>query len=78
MTEKGKTFFGGGSAIDTRQLKPKETIDQSIPLVGLFDMKTPGEYTVLASLPVVGDVDAVLTAAPVKIRVDRKPARQGK
>ncbi len=78
LTEKGKRFFDGGSAIDTRELQPKETIEQSIPLSELFDMKTPGEYCVLASLPVIGDVDAVLTAAPVKIRIGQQPAAPGK
>ncbi len=78
MTEKGKSLFDGGSAIETRDLKPKETIEKLIPLAELFDMKTPGEYAVLASLPVVGDVDAVLTAAPLKIRIDRKPTAQGR
>ena len=72
MTEKGKTLFDGGSVIDTRDSKPNETIEQSIPLAELFDMKAPGEYTVLASLPVVGDVDAILTAAPLKVRVNQK------
>jgi hypothetical protein len=32
----------------------------------------PGEYTGFASLPVIGDVDAVLTAAPIKVRIDPK------
>jgi len=36
-------------------------------------MKAPGDYTVLASLPVVGEVDAVLTAAPVKVRIGAEP-----
>ena len=36
----------------------------TLPLDRLFEMKGPGDYTVLASLPVVGDVDAVLTAGP--------------
>ena len=37
-------------------------------LLDIRELK-PGEYTVLASLPVVGDVDAILTAAPLKIQV---------
>ena len=31
----------------------------SVPIGELFDMRAPGEFTVLASVPVVGDVDAV-------------------
>ena len=50
---KGKSLFDGGSAIETRDLKPKETIEQSIPVAELFDTKAPGEYAVLAC-PVVG------------------------
>ena len=73
MTEKGKNFFGGGTLLEIRALKPGEAITASLPLTELFDMTAPGEYTVLASLPVIGDVDAVLTAAPVKIRVDSQP-----
>ena len=32
-------------------------------------MQAPGDYSVVASLPVIGGVDAVLTAQPVTIRV---------
>ena len=74
LTQERKDFFDGGSAIDTRDLTPKETIEQLIPLAELFEMKTRGEYTVLASVPVIDDVDAVLTAAPLEVRIDRKPA----
>ncbi len=49
-----------------------------MPINELFDMKAPGEYTVLVSLPVIGDVDAVLTTAPVKVRVDAKSPAQKK
>jgi hypothetical protein len=73
MTEKGKKFFGGGALLEIRDLKPGEAITASLPLTELFEMQTPGEYTVLASLPVIGDVDAVLTAAPIKVRVEAKP-----
>jgi hypothetical protein len=73
MTGKGKKFFGGAALLEFRDLKAGEAISASLPLTELFDMQTPGEYTVLASLPVIGDVDAVLTAAPIKVRVETKP-----
>ena len=34
-----------------------------------FLKRPPGEYTILASLPVLGNVDAVLTASPVKVQI---------
>ena len=78
LSEKGKTVFQGGASLDIRELKPQEKIEQSMPINELFDMKAPGEYTVLVSLPVIGDVDAVLTTAPVKVRVDAKSPAQKK
>jgi hypothetical protein len=76
LTDKGKKFFGGGKTIDAHHLKEGETFRATLPLGDLFDMRAPGEYTVLASLPVVGDtIDAVLTAAPVKIRIDAPKAQ---
>jgi len=54
-------------------LKPEERIEATLPIHDLFEMKAPGDYTVLASLPVVGEVDAVLTAAPVKVRIGAEP-----
>ena len=55
--------------MDIRKLKPGEAIRASMPLAELFAIQAPGEYTVLVSLPVIGNVDAVLTAKLVKIRV---------
>ena len=69
LTEKGKKFFETGDQLDTRELKPGEAINATLPLSELFDLKTPGQYTVLASLPVLGDVDAVLTASPIKLEI---------
>ena len=69
LTEKGKRFFETGDQLDTRELKPGEAISATLPLSELFDLKTPGQYTVLASLPVLGDVDAVLTASPIKLEI---------
>ena len=71
MTEKGKKFFACGQMLDIRDLKPGEAITATLPLGELFDFdfKAPGQYTILASLPVLGDVDAVLTASPLKVRI---------
>ena len=69
LTEKGKALLQGGTALDARELKPQGKIEAVMPITDLFDMKARGEYTVLASLPVIGEVDAVLTAAPIKIQV---------
>ncbi|MGA2030785.1 MAG: hypothetical protein ABSG68_00885 [Thermoguttaceae bacterium] len=69
MTDRGKKFFGHGELLDIRTLQPDEAIEATLPISELFDMRAPGEYTVLTSLPVVGDVDAVLTAAPITIRI---------
>jgi hypothetical protein len=69
LTEKGRKFFQSGELLDIRTMKPKETIHSSLSLAQLFAIQAPGEYTVLVSLPVIGDVDAVLTATPVKLRV---------
>jgi hypothetical protein len=78
LSEAGRKYFQAGKSLQMALLKPRETIEQFIPITELFDMKTPGEYIVLASLPVIGDVDAVLTAAPVRIRVDQKPTEPKK
>jgi hypothetical protein len=74
MTEKGRHFFDSGTMLDVQGLGPGESIDATLRLDELFEMKTPGEYTILASLPVIGDVDAVLTAAPITIRIGGTPA----
>jgi hypothetical protein len=50
-------------------LKPGEAIEATLPLSEFFDFKARGDYTALVSLPVLGDVDAVLTAAPINIHV---------
>jgi hypothetical protein len=73
LTWKGEQCFEGGGMLNSRQLKPRDTLVTMLPIGELFDMWVPGEYTALASLPVIGDVDAVLTAAPVKIRIKPKP-----
>jgi hypothetical protein len=73
VTEKGKSFFGSGKILDFQILKPREAIEASFPIGELFDMRFPGDYTILASVPVIGDVDAVLTAAPVKVRIEPEP-----
>jgi hypothetical protein len=76
LTDKGKTFFQGGTILSVKCLGQGETIKAILPIAELFDMRAPGEYTLLASLPVVGDtIDAVLTAAPVKIRIDAPKAQ---
>ena len=69
LTEQGKRFFAGGSLLDIRELKPGGTVEATLPLGSLFSVKTPGQYKVLVSLPIVGDVDAVLTAAPVEVQL---------
>jgi hypothetical protein len=75
LTDKGKTFFRGGKTLDGQALAKGETIKATLPIGELFEMRAPGEYTVLASLPVIGHtIDAVLTAAPVKIRIDAPKA----
>ncbi len=72
LTDKGKKFFQSGELLEIRRLEPGETVNASLPLADLFAMRDPGEYTVLVSLPVLGDVDAVLTAKPVKVRIGMK------
>jgi hypothetical protein len=75
LTDRGERFFQGWRTLDGQILLKGETIKATLPIGDLFDMHAPGEYTVLASLPVIGDkIDAVLTAAPVKIRVDAPKA----
>jgi hypothetical protein len=71
-TDKGKALFQGGKALlEESSLGRRDTLQESLPIGELFNMSAPGEYTVLASLPVIDDtIDAVLTAAPVKIRID--------
>ena len=44
-------------------MQPNLTVDAILPLGEMFAIRLPGEYRVLASLPVVGEVDAILTAA---------------
>jgi hypothetical protein len=72
MTAKGRQFFQHSTLLDIHDLKPGEQIVAALPLAELFEIENPGDYTVLASLPVIGDVDAVLTAAPVRVRVEPK------
>ena len=74
---KGKAFFQVGKALlEESGLGRRDTLKESLPIGELFDMSAPGEYTVLVSLPVIDDtIDAVLTAAPVKIRIDAPKAQ---
>ena len=69
MTENGKKFFNSSQLLDVRTLAARDTIDTRVRIKEFFDMRVPGEYTIVASLPVVGDVDAVLTTTLVKVRV---------
>jgi hypothetical protein len=45
-----------------------------IPLAKWFDMKMPGEYTVLVSFPFRGDKEAVCVARPFNVKIT-KPGR---
>jgi hypothetical protein len=72
LSENGKRLFQGGAALDTRDLRSQERLETAIPIRDLFDMTTPGDYRVLASLPVIGEVDAVLTAAPITVHIGVK------
>jgi hypothetical protein len=78
LSESGKKLLGDTVAPTTCHLGPGNTVQARLPIKGLFDLRTPGDYTVLVSLPVLGDVDAVLTAAPVKLSVVAKPAEARK
>ncbi len=69
LTEHGKEFFARCRILDVRHLDSGESITAALPIGELFVMRDPGEYTLLASLPVIGDIDAVVTAKPVKVRV---------
>jgi len=69
LTEKGEEFFRSWKTLTACVLEPGATIKATLPLNRLFEMGAPDDYTILTSLAVVGDVDAVLTATPVKIRV---------
>ncbi len=71
LSKKGKMFFQAGNLLDVRKLKPSESITAILPVAELFAFPTPGEYTTLASLPVLGDVDAVLTANSVQIHIEK-------
>ncbi len=70
LTERGKVFFGKGRILKVCEMRSGEVTQAILPLSELFGMNSPGDYTVLASLPVIGDVDAVLTAAPIKVHID--------
>jgi hypothetical protein len=78
ITEKGRKFFQSSKLLDGLVLQPGDHVEAKLPLSGLFDLRSPSEYNVLASLPVIGDVDAILTAAPVRIRTDANPAPRSK
>ena len=47
MTEKGRKFFQSSRLLDIRKLTEHGTIEASLPIRELFDMRAPGEYTVL-------------------------------
>ncbi len=72
LTDKGKKFFRTFETLDAQFLDEGETIKATLPIGELFDMHAPGDYTVLASLPVLGNLDAILTAAPVRVHVGGK------
>jgi hypothetical protein len=65
-----------GGILNVVSLGRGEEISARLPVDELFAMKAPGEYTALVSLPVLGDVDAVLTAAPIKIRIGSGPEKK--
>lgn len=69
MTEKGKKLIQGSRSLEVRTLPRNATIDASLPVTELSEMRASGEYTVLVSLPVMGDVDAALATNPIKVRV---------
>jgi hypothetical protein len=75
MTAEGEKRFADVTSLGYRALKVRERLDLAVPLAGLFQMNIPGEYTLLASMPVIGDVDAVLTAAPIRVRGEGIPSR---
>ncbi len=59
--------------LDTIELQPGEALTDTVFLENAygFDMHVPGEYTVLTAMPVLGDVDAVYVAKPIKVTVTR-------
>jgi hypothetical protein len=69
LTEKGKATIEGGTTIDSYDIEPRKAIDLTVSVPDLFAVKRGAEYSVLVSVPIVGEVDAVLTAAPLKIRI---------
>jgi hypothetical protein len=71
LTEKGKALFNGGAALDAHELKSQEKIEAMFSIAELFDLPVSGPYTVLASLPVIGEVDAVLTAKAIKMQLGK-------
>jgi hypothetical protein len=77
MTVKGAQFFHSGTLLETHDLKPGDRMGAALPLLELFELNNAGEYTVLASLPIIGDVDAVLTAAPLKVRIEPEGREKG-
>jgi hypothetical protein len=73
-----KALVKSRSGLEIIELKPQGAIDEKIPVADFSDFRTPGDYTVLVRLPMIGDVDAVLTAAPVTIRIDAPPPTENK
>ena len=67
-----------GKALEIHDLKPNDVITFDVMLDDLpvpdLDFGENGEYVILPCLPIIGDEDAVLTAAPIKVGSDEKPA----
>ncbi len=71
-TKSGTKLLEARNALKSARLRPGRATDESVSLDEYFAIRPSGEYTVLVSVPIVGDVDAVLTAAPVKLHVIAK------
>jgi hypothetical protein len=67
--------FEAGPGLKVVELKPQEVDAETVAVADLFDAPAPGEYTLLVSLPVIGDVDSILTADPIKVRVNSRGKR---
>jgi len=61
-------------AIRMEPLSPASGIGAVIPLAKWFDMKKPGDYSVLVALPSRKDKSCTWVAEPITIRVEAKPA----
>jgi hypothetical protein len=72
MSSAGKETIKSAHIIEGIELPPGHELTNTLSLEALFEIERPGEYTVLATLPVVGDVDALLAATPITFRVKAK------